>query len=145
MISTKLCRIISEWIQKRENNIHQKQGVHSTIKIFLQEILVLLKSLLEIDFIEKILKVSLQSMRWPNLHNLIIIVEISEYILRCHKVDWYLTRSTKILQDLLKSQKIYWDLTRSTEISKDLMIWYFTFDIWCLTFDMPWNSMTFDI
>ena len=53
-------------------------------------------------------------MRQPNLHNLIIIVEISEYILRCHNIDRDRTRSPKISQDLLRplidllrSHKIY--------------------------------------
>ena len=45
-------------------------------------------------------------------------------------IYWDLTRSTEISQDLLRSHKIYWDLKRSIEISKDLLIWQFTFGIW---------------
>ena len=61
--------------------------------------------------------------------------------------SWDIRICIEISQDLTRSIEIsiYWDLTRSTEISKDLLIWHYTFDIWCLTFDMPWRSMTFDI
>ena len=52
-----------------------------------------------------------------------------------------LTRSAEISQDLLRSHKIYWDLKRSTDLA--LYIWHFTFYIWYLTFTM-WY-LTFDI
>ena len=46
------------------------------------------------------------------------IVEISQHILRSHKMYWDLTRCTEISQDLLGSHKIYWDLTRSADLAK---------------------------
>ena len=96
--------------------------------------------------------------------------EISQDLLRYHKIFWDLTRSSDIShdllmwqntymtfdiwtftfaiwhllsQDLLRSHKFYWDLTRSTKISQDLLIWQHTFDIWTFTFDidMPWHTI----
>ena len=65
-------------------------------------------------------------------------------------ISWHLTfhdiwhfMTFDISQDLLRSHKIYWDLTRSTEISKDLLIWHYVFDICHLVFDIwHWNHMT---
>ena len=48
-----------------------------------------------------------------------------------------------LTQDLLRSHKIYWDLTRSIEISSDLLIWHLIFYILYLTFDIA-RHLTFD-
>ena len=77
--------------------------------------------------------------------DLIRSTDISQDLLRSHKIYRDLTRSTEISQDLLRSQKIYWDLKRSTDLIFN--VWHLTFDIdmplpWHLTFDI---DMTFDI
>ena len=53
--------------------------------------------------LKKILNISIQSMRKPYQHTLIII----QHSFRFHKIFWDLTRSSEILQDLLRSYKIF--------------------------------------
>ena len=62
-------------------------------------------------------------MPWHDIWHLTFTrsTDISQDLLRSHKIYWDLTRSTEISQDLLRSQKIYWyltnwDLTRSARI-----------------------------
>ena len=101
------------------------------------------------------------------------IVEISQYILRSHKIFWDLTRSFEISQDLLRSHKanwdftrptvsrscelskdllrshkIYWDLTRSADISQDhLLIWHnidvWNWTLWSYLANLPKNTTNF--
>ena len=59
---------------------------------------------------KKILKISIQSMRQPNLHNLIKIQQ-SWGITRYIYIYWDFTRPTEISQDQLWSHKVYWNLT----------------------------------
>ena len=61
---------------------------------------------------KKMLNISIQSLRSPNLYTLIVIQH-----------SWDLIRCTKISQDVLRSHKIYWDLTRYS-----VLTWHWHWD-----------------